>query len=108
MDYFLDTQTLDIFLKLMLSAFLGALVGFERRMARKTAGMRTFALVALGSAPFPILSRYAALEFVNDASLAPTLRFDPARISAQIVVGVGFIGAGLIILRRDRVVGLTT
>ncbi len=103
-----DQETIDIFIRLGLAVLLGALIGLERRLAHKTAGMRTFALVCFGSALFSIISQMASLQFINDPKLSSVLRFDPTRIAAQIVTGIGFLGAGLIILRQDRVMGLTT
>lgn len=97
MDGFFDAKTLEIFGQLTLAAFLGLLVGIERRLAHKFAGMRTHALVAMGSALFSIVSSSVAGPLV-----------DPTRIAAQIVTGIGFIGAGLIIFQGSRVRGLTT
>ena len=92
-------QILIICLKLILASFLGVVIGFERKTFGKPAGSRTYAMVALGSALFTIIS----LEgFVNVAN------FDPTRIASQIVVGIGFIGAGLIIFHKQHIEGLTT
>ncbi len=98
---FLSPQVLEIFGQLALATVLGTLIGLERELARKTAGMRTFALVALGSALFTIIS-LAAFEGFRGTS------FDPSRIASQIVVGIGFIGGGSIIFSQSRVKGLTT
>lgn len=87
---------IEFFGQLILAVFLGALIGLERSLAHKKAGMRTFAFVALGSALFSIISVSAALGF------------DPTRIAAQIVTGVGFIGAGIIIFSRSQLHGVTT
>ena len=81
---------------------LGSLIGLERELARKKAGMRTFALVALGSCLFSIISKLAFKEFWGVPG------FDPSRIASQIVVGIGFIGAGSIIFYQSNVRGLTT
>ncbi len=81
-------------LRLILAVILGMIVGFEREMAHKPAGLRTHMLVCLGSCLFTIIS----LEFAAD----------PARIASGIVAGIGFIGAGAIIAEPDRVVGITT
>ena len=94
-------MTLEIFGQLALATLLGALIGVERELARKTAGMRTFALVALGSCLFTIIPQIA---FVNFAGTS----YDPSRIASQVVVGIGFIGAGLIVFHQSRVKGLTT
>lgn len=77
---------------------LGALIGFERELHRQPAGFRTHSLVAVGSALFTIVSAYG---------FAGTI-VDPTRIAAQIVSGIGFIGAGTILQHRGNVRGLTT
>jgi len=92
---------LEIYGQLVLATVLGALVGLERNLSRKEAGLRTFALVSLGSALFTIISVLALEEFS-----APS--FDVSRIPSQIVIGVGFIGAGLIIFHGSHLRGLTT
>ncbi len=94
----------EIFGQLALAAFLGALIGIERKIAGKGAGMRTFALVAMGSALFSIVS-VNALKFIEGADV---INFDPTRIAAQIVTGVGFIGAGIIIFSQSKLRGVTT
>ena len=83
-------------LRLVLAAFCGALVGFERKRRNKDAGIRTHVLVAVGAALFTILS-----EFAFDYGNAD-------RVAANIVTGVGFLGAGVIFLRGRAVSGLTT
>ncbi|MBI5147670.1 MAG: MgtC/SapB family protein [Parcubacteria group bacterium] len=102
MTDFLNSQNLEIFGQLSLAVFLGALIGIERRIAGKRAGMRTYALVSMGSALFSIISAVAFSEFIGRTN------FDPARIVSQIVVGVGFIGAGTVIFQRSSIHGLTT
>ncbi len=84
----------EILLKLVLSLALGALVGLEREIHKKPAGLRTHTLVCVGSTLFAVLS----VSFGED----------PARIAAGVVTGVGFLGAGMIIQAKDKVVGLTT
>src|SRR3989344_4414604 len=93
----IDPVAVQIAGKLALAAFLGALIGFERWFRAKPAGIRTHALVALGSALFTVLSVTGFGGFA-----------DPSRIASQVVVGVGFIGAGIIFLRGTSVQGLTT
>jgi putative Mg2+ transporter-C (MgtC) family protein len=78
------------------------LLGVERAFAGKTAGMRTYALVAMGSALFVIISLIIGEAYIGHTS------FDPLRMASQIVTGIGFIGAGLIIFRNRKVSGLTT
>lgn len=82
-------------LRLIVAVLLGAVVGIERELTDKPAGLRTHMLVSLGSCLFTIVSVY---EF----------QMDPARIAAGIVAGIGFIGAGTILSERDRVIGITT
>lgn len=90
------------FLQILLAALLGALIGFEREYRRKAAGLRTYTLVAVGSALFTLLSVYG---FEN---VSGGFAVDPSRIAANIVVGIGFLGAGLIFLTGNEVRGLTT
>lgn len=95
--------TMILFGKLLLAAALGLAIGTERSLvAQQRAGMRTFALVSLGACAFVIGG--AAIDF----QYLGVVNFDPARIAAGIVQGVGFIGAGLIFMRGDSVHGITT
>jgi len=89
---------------LILAAILGALVGFEREWAQRAAGLRTFSLISLGSALFVMISRLSFIQYLGTSSL------DPSRTLGQIIVGIGFLGAGIIIFkqREGRVEGLTT
>lgn len=89
--------------RVALAAALGALVGIERELTDKAAGIRTHALVALGSAAFAVAG-FAVLQVPGVLALRP----DIGRIAAQVASGIGFIGAGLIIFRGERVRGLTT
>ena len=86
-------------LRLLLAGFLGGLIGLEREMRAKGAGIRTHFIVALGSALFMIISQHA---FEG----AP--RFDAARVAAGVVSGIGFIGGGVIIFQRNVIRGITT
>lgn len=94
----------EIIIQLFLAVILGGLVGLEREFVRKEAGLRTFCLVCLGSTLFTTI----AFEASNFLMGKPGIAFDPSRIIGQIVLGVGFLGAGLIIFRQARVEGLTT
>lgn len=92
-----------IFGKLLLAAILGGIVGTERAiLAKQAAGTRTFALVALGSCLLIAMSNY-----VDNAYLG-VVNFDPMRLAAGIVTGIGFLGAGVIIFRGDQIHGITT
>ena len=90
-------ETLVIVGRLALAASLGMVIGIERTYRAKTAGVRTHFLVALGSALFMVVSRYG-FDGVGD----------PGRVAAQIVSGIGFLGAGTIIMQKQVVHGLTT
>ncbi|MDD8012692.1 MAG: MgtC/SapB family protein [Acidobacteriota bacterium] len=90
---------LHIILKILLAAMLGGIIGLERELAHKEAGLRTNILIAIGSALITVLSFKIA---------AMTPGADPARLAAQIVSGIGFLGAGAIIQARFAVHGLTT
>src|SRR5258706_1822542 len=89
-----DTELIQ---RLLLAAVLGGLIGAERELRRKNAGFRTNILIALGAAIFTIMS----------IALTPGVG-DQSRIAAQIVTGIGFLGAGAILHGRDSVHGLTT
>lgn len=93
-------QNLEIFSQLVLAAILGSLIGVERELKGRLAGIKTHALVCLGACLFTVLS---TVGFLNFGSVV-----DPSRIASQIVVGIGFIGAGLIIFQQSQVRGLTT
>ncbi|OGZ31931.1 MAG: hypothetical protein A3H02_00385 [Candidatus Niyogibacteria bacterium RIFCSPLOWO2_12_FULL_41_13] len=97
----MDETSLKFIFQLVLASVLGLLIGVERWRKGKPAGMRTFALVALGSALFTILSveGFKNLGFAN---------IDPSRVAANIVLGVGFLGAGIIFLKGGNVRGITT
>jgi putative Mg2+ transporter-C (MgtC) family protein len=90
---------LDIILRLLLATALGAGIGYQRERANKPAGLRTHALICLGSALFTVVSIFGFTDGV-----------DTSRVAAAVVTGIGFIGAGVIFrgMRGDRVMGLTT
>ncbi|MBI3404483.1 MAG: MgtC/SapB family protein [Acidobacteria bacterium] len=90
--------SVHIFYRLILAAFLGGTVGLERELRKKPAGIRTNMFICMGSALFTILSYEISERFVGDHT----------RIAAQIIPGIGFIGAGAILRDRGSVVGLTT
>ncbi|MBI4520731.1 MAG: MgtC/SapB family protein [Gemmatimonadetes bacterium] len=92
----------DLLARLLLAAFLGGAVGIERELQGKPAGLRTNMLICLGAALLTDIS------VLLSTSAAPGAVADPARIAAQIVTGVGFLGAGTIIQARGHVTGLTT
>ena len=88
--------------QLLLSMLLGSIVGFERRRRGQSAGVRTFSLIAMGSTLAMILSIYVPQKY------AGVLDGDPTRIAAQVISGIGFLGAGAIIQMKGSVRGLTT
>lgn len=98
------TLPTELALQLGLAVLLGAVIGLERELARKTAGMRTYALVALGSAVFTIISGH----LMDSGELIGVINYDPSRIAAQIITGIGFIGAGMIIFNQSKLQGITT
>ncbi|MCX7621048.1 MAG: MgtC/SapB family protein [Acidimicrobiales bacterium] len=98
----MDTvEQLNHLLPLATALMASALIGLEREFRYKSAGLRTHSLVGVGSALFVLVSKFGFLT--PDGS-----RTDTSRVAAQIVTGIGFIGAGLIVLQRDRVRGLTS
>lgn len=94
----------DFMLRLLIAGAMGVCIGVEREYRAKEAGYRTHFLVALGSALLMIVSQYG----FSDVLAADLVRLDPSRIAAQVVSGIGFIGAGTIILQKQIVRGLTT
>jgi len=92
-----------IFTKLILAILLGGLIGTERSVvAKQAAGTRTFALVSLGACLFIIMGNYVSISYLG------VLSFDPLRIAAAIITGIGFIGGGLIIFHGNNLHGITT
>ncbi|MEJ2890001.1 MgtC/SapB family protein [Actinomycetospora aeridis] len=87
-----------------LALVLCSLIGIERELAAKSAGLRTHTLVGVGSAAFMLVSKYGFDDLLANSDVS----LDPSRVAAQIVSGLGFIGGGLIFVRRDAVRGLTT
>ena len=88
--------------RLILATALGGLIGFEREVRRRSAGLRTHILVSLGSCLIMLTSMHVFDIYKNNASL------DPARIAAGVITGIGFLGAGAIIRSGEAVKGLTT
>ena len=97
----------EFILRILVAALLGGLIGLEREYRAKEAGFRTHFLVALGSALFMIVSAYGFGDVQMDGM---TSRWDVSRVASQVVSGIGFIGAGTIIFRKQEnmVSGLTT
>ena len=95
----IDPILQEMMLRILLATILGLVVGFERWYKGKAAGIRTYALVSMGSALFTVLSIYG---------FGGAYGVDPSRVAAQVVVGIGFLGAGMIFFRDNEVRGLTT
>lgn len=98
-------DNLEFFIRIVLAAILGALVGLERSRRQKEAGVRTHCIIACTSALFMILSKYAFVDLVGVDGLRGA---DPARIAAQVVSGISFLGAGVIFKNGNSIRGLTT
>lgn len=90
-------------LDILIALGLCSVIGLERQWKQKSAGLRTHSLVGVGAALFMVVSKYGFFDVIGDGVV-----LDPSRIAAQIVSGIGFIGGGLIFVRRDMVRGLTT
>jgi putative Mg2+ transporter-C (MgtC) family protein len=95
---------LELVGRLGLALVLSAAIGLERELRHKSAGLRTYTLVGLGAALFSIAGGYGFTDGVGGSGVPR----DPSRVAAQVVTGIGFIGGGLIFVRRDIVRGLTT
>ena len=98
-------MTTEFFIRIFVAAVLGGLIGLEREYRAKEAGFRTHFLVALGSSLFMIMSQYG---FDITLETTPNVSLDPSRIASQVVTGIGFIGAGIIIFQKNVIRGLTT
>jgi putative Mg2+ transporter-C (MgtC) family protein len=97
-------QGANQFIELGIAFFLSALIGLEREIRHKSAGLRTYTVVGTAAALFLLISKYGFTNVLIDGRIV----LDPSRVAAQIVSGIGFIGAGLIFVGQDRVRGLTT
>ena len=89
----------ELLFRILLSAFIGYLIGYERKNREKSAGMRTHSIVCMGSALMMVVSKYGFSDIPD---------YDASRVAAQIVSGIGFLGAGIIFVRNHSVSGLTT
>lgn len=99
-----NSENVERLIRVVLAAVCGGLIGFERDRRYKEAGVRTHMIVCLASALMMITSKYGFDDLVN----VPGYRLDPSRVAAQIISGIGFLGAGLIFVRNQSVSGLTT
>lgn len=99
----MSVHELDVVWRLLLALALSSIIGLEREIRHKSAGIRTHALVGVGAALFMLVSTYGFADV-----LGKHVTLDPSRVAAQVVSGIGFIGGGLIFVRRADVRGLTT
>lgn len=97
-----DLTTVEIFTRLAIAMLFGMAIGAERILAHKSAGMRTYALVSMGSALFVIVSHLGSTIYSNSSG------YNPSQIPGAVITGVGFIGAGLMVWRDRTLAGLTT
>jgi putative Mg2+ transporter-C (MgtC) family protein len=99
-----DGQGASQFIELGTAFLLSAAVGLEREIRRKSAGLRTYTVVGTSAALFLLISKYGFSNVISPDRIV----LDPSRVAAQIVTGIGFIGAGVIFVHQDKVIGLTT
>ena len=105
-NYFTLVDYLDIGLRIILSAVCGAIIGLERERRYKNAGLRTHVIVAISAAILMIVSKYG---FIDIASIPDArLTSDGGRIAAGVIQSIGFLGAGVIFVRKESIIGLTT
>lgn len=106
MPYDIEIDIPTLLIRLLISAVLGGMIGWERERRNKQAGLKTHLLVSVGSTLIMLTSIYGFDSLLVNH---PNARFDPARLAAQVVSGIGFLGAGAILRRSDNVIsGLTT
>lgn len=96
------TQNSEIIIRLAVAVGLGMLIGAERLLVHKEAGMKTHALVSMGAALFIVISEFLVIKYSNLSGL------NPAMIAGNIIAGIGFLGAGSIIFQGNKLSGLTT
>src|SRR3989339_303057 len=101
-DIFTSSPELIIMLRVLFAAFLGFFIGIDREYLHKSAGLRTFALISAAAAFFTTFSENTLTSFIGYSSL------DPGRIASSVVMGIGFIGGGLILIKDQKVQGITT
>ena len=98
-----DTAELEYVARMVLAAVCGILIGYERKNRAKEAGVRTHCVVACASALMMVLSKYAYGDVVGEF-----VKLDPSRVASGVVSGIGFLGAGMILVHKKTVTGLTT
>lgn len=109
MIFLADLQNLEFICRILLAGICGMLVGIERKNRSKEAGIRTHFVVACGAALMMIISKYAFFDLITDSIFKGTdVRLDPSRVASTIASGIGFLGAGMIFVHKNTVIGLTT
>ena len=98
---------MEIILRFVLASVLGGVIGLEREVHGREAGVRTYLLVSLGSALIMVISEFLVVKY-QEGPFREIMRGDPGRIAAQAITGIGFLGAGVILRYRDSIRGLTT
>lgn len=105
-------NTAEIVLRLISATFFAGLIGYDREQKNHPAGIRTHILVCVGACLIALIQQEISLQVINTAQVLPNIngviRADPARLIAQVVSGIGFLGAGTIVITRHSVTGLTT
>ncbi len=105
-------NTIDIAIRVVLAVILGGLIGYEREIRRRPAGFRTHILVCLGAAIVPMvqlqLIENNLLLMASNPGVAALVKLDPGRMVAQVIGGIGFLGAGTILVHKGAIKGLTT
>ncbi len=100
---------MEMLFRILVAVLCGVLIGYERKNRGKGAGVRTHGIVAIASCLMMVISQYGFDDFFNNYNPAGVdLRLDPSRVAAQIVSGIGFLGAGMIFIQKNTVTGLTT
>lgn len=106
---FIETYHINLLVRIIISCICGIFIGFERKNRAKEAGVRTHCIVACASALMMIISKYGFYDLITEAMKnGADVRLDPSRLAQGIVTGVGFLGAGMIYIRRGSIRGLTT
>lgn len=104
-----ELQHLEYIFRIILAGICGIIVGMERKNRAKEAGVRTHFVVACGAALIMVVSKYAFFDLITDQVFnGADVRLDPSRIASTIASGIGFLGAGMIFVHKNTVVGLTT
>ena len=104
-----EIQYVYYVIRILIAGFCGCLIGYERKVRAKGAGIRTHCVVACAAALMMIISKYAFSDVITESILlGADIRLDPSRVASTIVSGVGFLGAGTIFVNKNKVSGLTT